>query len=68
MFIPDLRSWIWIFSMPDPDPGVKKAPDPGSGFALLARSKANNRGKYAVLRMVSSAYNCLVFNEKIYKF
>jgi hypothetical protein len=35
-----LGSWIWIFFHPRswiriPDPGVKKAPDPGSGFAIL---------------------------------
>jgi hypothetical protein len=47
--------------MPDPDPVVKKAPDPVSGFALLTSSKANNRGKYTVLHMVSSADYSLAF-------
>jgi hypothetical protein len=40
MFIPDPGPWIWIFSIPNPesgspDPGVKKASDPGSGSATL---------------------------------
>jgi hypothetical protein len=33
MFILDPGSWIWIFSIPDP--GIKKAPDPESGSAIL---------------------------------
>jgi hypothetical protein len=31
----DPRSGIWEKPIPDPDPGVKKAPDPGSGSAKL---------------------------------
>jgi hypothetical protein len=27
-----------LFRIPDPDPGVKKAPDPGSGSATLMKS------------------------------
>jgi hypothetical protein len=36
MFIVHPRSWIWIF-FPSriPNPGVKKAPEPGSGSATL---------------------------------
>jgi len=36
------KIWVWdpgsgknLFRIPDPDPGVKKAPDPGSGSATL---------------------------------
>jgi hypothetical protein len=36
MFIPT-GSYLWIFSIPDPDPGSRgqKAPDTGSGSATL---------------------------------
>ncbi len=32
-------SWFWIFSIPNPDRRVKKAPDPGSGSATLINSE-----------------------------
>ncbi len=34
LFIPDPGSRIWMLTF-YPDPGVKKAPDPGSGSATL---------------------------------
>jgi hypothetical protein len=35
MFILDPGSWLWIFYIPDSDPGVKKAPDPGSATLII---------------------------------
>jgi hypothetical protein len=35
-----LGSWIRDPEKPIPDPGVKKAPDPGSGSATLVRGTA----------------------------
>jgi hypothetical protein len=43
--IRDSRSRINLFRIPDPGPGVKKAPDPGSGSATLEKawtSKSTN--------------------------
>jgi hypothetical protein len=39
------KIWVWdpgsgknLFRIPDPDPGIKKAPDPGSGSATLGKT------------------------------
>jgi hypothetical protein len=43
IWIWDLRSGIRKKPIPDPDPGVKKAPDPGSGSATLPLSMNTDR-------------------------
>jgi hypothetical protein len=42
--------WVWdpgsgIRRKPIPDPGVKKAPDPGSGSATLPKRRVRTRGQ-----------------------
>jgi hypothetical protein len=49
------KIWLWdprsgIREKPIPDPGVKKAPDPGSGSATLIDLNERSRGVEPILR------------------
>jgi hypothetical protein len=45
-----------IQKKPIPDPGVKKAPDPGSGSATLHSRTGSEENKTGILRIVREAH------------
>jgi hypothetical protein len=43
-----------LFRIPDADPGVKKAPDPGSGSSTLFATNRNNNSRMCYASVPSS--------------
>jgi hypothetical protein len=48
MFIPDLGSGFFPSQIRHPDPGIKKALDPGSGSATLPETKYERMNKNGI--------------------
>ncbi len=50
-----------------PDPGVKKAPDPGSGSATLAFCKEISSKNFAYVKLVSQFEICWAYKKKSFR-
>jgi hypothetical protein len=64
------KIWVWdsgsgknLFQIPDP--GVKKAPDPGSATLAKSINSVDNINLYEMHSLPNAAYFCLILIQKI---